>query len=154
METWPHILEMCEVFKQERLIVWLKSRQIGASWLLAAYDLWTALFQEGANVLLFSQGEPEAQDKLSKCRLIHAHLPPELQVPVGVDNRSELTFPQMDSSIRALPSTPKAGRSSTGTLVDMDEADFHEYFEANYNAVKPILDDNQGQLILTSTSNA
>lgn len=152
-EKWPHTVAVAQALTTYRLIVWLKARQIGASWELAAYDLWMALYHPTSVVLLFSQGEDEAQDKLSKCSFIYSKLPPELQTPIGKDNSSEITFPSMYSEIHALPSTPKAGRSYTGTLVDMDEFDFHEYGATNYSAVSATVGDSGGQILLTSTSN-
>ena len=59
-ERWPHLVEVCQTLEETKLLVWLKSRQTGASWLLAAYSLWRALYSEGAMVLLLSQGEEEA----------------------------------------------------------------------------------------------
>ena len=152
-ERWPHLMEVCEALEESRLLVWLKSRQTGASWLLAAYSLWKALYFDGAVVLLLSQGEEEAKRLLAKCRFIYENLPEDMKVPLGVDSRQELEFPQMHSSILALPSTEKAGRSATASLIVMDEADYHEHLEQNYAAVKPTIDDVGGQLILVSTSN-
>ena len=60
-ERWPHLMEVCDFLNDEKLIVWLKSRQTGASWLLGAYALWTAMYKEGALVLLLSQGEAESK---------------------------------------------------------------------------------------------
>ncbi len=153
-ERWDHLVEVCETLETERLIVWLKSRQTGASWLLAAYALWTALYQTGALVLLLSQGEDEAKILLGKSRFIYEQLPDALKTPQGIDSRQQMTFPSKHSGINALPSTEKAGRSVTATLVIMDEADFHEHLEANYAAVKPTIDDGGGKLIMVSTSNA
>ena len=152
-ERWPHLVEVCQTLEETKLLVWLKSRQTGASWLLAAYALWRVLYSEGAMVLLLSQGEEEAKRLLSKSRFILEQLPDELKVPIGVDSRQELEFPTMHSSMLALPSTEKAGRSSTASMVIMDEADYHEHLDANYAAVKPTIDDGGGQLILVSTSN-
>ena len=70
-ERWPHLMEVCDLLTEEKLIVWLKSRQTGASWLLAAYALWTAMYKEGALVLLLSQGEEESKVLLSKSRFIY-----------------------------------------------------------------------------------
>ena len=153
MELWPHIIKAATALGEHRLIVWLKARQIGASWLISAWDLWNALYSENARILLFSQGEDEAKDKLWKCKFVYDNLPEQLRVPLVTDNKSMLEV-KNGATIKAWPSTTKAGRSATGSIVDMDEADFHEYFGDNFNAVKPILDDNGGQLILTSTSNA
>ena len=152
-ERWPHLVEVCQTLEETKLLVWLKSRQTGASWLLAAYALWRVLYSEGAMVLLLSQGEEEAKRLLSKSRFILEQLPDSLKVPIGVDSRQELEFPTMHSSMLALPSTEKAGRSSTASMVIMDEADYHEHLDANYAAVKPTIDDGGGQLILVSTSN-
>ena len=153
-ERWNHLVEVCENLNDEKLLVWLKSRQTGASWLLAAYSLWTAMYKEGALVLLLSQGEEESKVLLSKSRFIYERLPDGLKTALGTDSRQELTFPMMESGIRALPSTDKAGRSATASLVILDEADFHEHLAANYAAVKPTIDDGGGQLIMVSTSNA
>lgn len=153
-EHWPHLMEVCDVLKEEKLLVWLKSRQTGASWLLAAYGLWMAAYHPGGLVLFLSQGEEESKALLWKSRFIWEGLPEFLQPVIGTDSRQELTFPTMASSIRALPSTEKAGRSATASLVVMDEADFHEYADSSFAAVKPTIDDSGGQLIMVSTSNA
>ena len=152
-EFWSHLEEVCDILEKDRLLVWLKARQTGASWLLAAYALWMAMYHETAVVLLLSQGEDEAKQLLAKTRFVYEHLPNDLRVPLGTDSRQQMEFPSQNSRISALPSTEKAGRSSTASLVIMDEADFHEHLEANYNAVKPTIDDVGGKLILVSTSN-
>lgn len=152
-EVWPHLREMVEVLKGNRLIVWTKSRQIGASWILAAYARWTA-YQAGARVLMFSQGEEEAKVLLGKARQINTLLPEGLRGKVGRDTQQELEFPEDGSYIKALPSTEKAGRGETVSLAIFDEADRHEYLETAYNSVKPTLDDIGGQLIMVSTISA
>jgi hypothetical protein len=153
-ERWPHLEEVCDILDNKKLLVWLKSRQTGASWMLAAYSLWMAMYKQGSVVLLLSQGEDEAKKLLAKCRFIYENLEADMQATLGTDSRQELYFPETGSSISALPSTEKAGRSSTASLVIMDEADFHEHLDSNYAAVKPTIDDVGGQLVLVSTSNA
>ena len=153
-EPWSHLMEVCGKLQEEKLLVWLKSRQTGASWLLAAYSLWMAQYHPGALVLLLSQGEEESKALLWKCKYIYESLPKQLRIDIGTDSRQELTFPSVSSAIRALPSTEKAGRSATASLVVMDEADFHEYAESSFAAVKPTIDDSGGQLIMVSTANS
>jgi hypothetical protein len=152
-QLWPHLVDLIHILGTDRLICILKARQVGISWLLAAYALWTAMYQEGAVVLLFSQGEDEAKVLLGKCKTIHGLLPEHLRGDLGADSTVLLTFPDARSKIAAYPSTEKAGRSETGTLVIQDEADFHEQLDANYTAVKPTIDTNGGQLIQVSTVN-
>ena len=59
-KLWSHIKEAIRALTTQKLIVWLKSRQVGASWLIAAYVLWFAMMHEAATVGLFSKGEGEA----------------------------------------------------------------------------------------------
>ncbi len=132
------------------LLIILKSRQLGFSWTLAAYALWTAQFKPAANVLMLSQGALESVILLAKSRTIWENLPKYLQIPVGRDNDNTMEFPSEKSKITALPSTEKAGRSETATLVIQDEAEHHEYLDLNYAAIKPTIDAG-GQFIQCST---
>jgi hypothetical protein len=152
-QLWPHLLEVCDLLLGRRLLVWLKARQIGASWLLAAYALWIAMYQTGAVVLMFSQGELEAKKLLDKCKFIYERLPDSLKATLGTNNSTQMEFPDKLSSITVLPSTEKAGRGDTATLIVYDEAERHEHMEASYSAVKPTIDDTGGQLIMVSTAN-
>lgn len=135
-----------------RLIIVLKARQIGVSWLLAAYALWIALYSEGAKVLLLSKGQGEATELLDKVKFIHDHLPERMRQEIGAESKSVLEFPNLQSKIEALPSTENAGRGPTASVVIQDEADFHQHLDVNYAAIKPTVDAG-GQLIQASTSN-
>jgi len=151
-EKWEHLESLAHTLRTERLVVILKARQVGVSWLLAAYALWTALYHKGAVVLMLSKGQHEAGDLVDKVKFIHTQLHPALQQPVGTDSGTEISFPTMMSTVTALPSTEHAGRSETASLVIQDEADFHEHLDTNYAAVKPTIDAG-GQLIQASTAN-
>ena len=153
LQEWPHLINTQETLAAHTRIVLAKSRQIGMTTLLSSYVLWHASFTPNALALVFSKGERDAWEFLSKSRATYEFLPPELQAPLGeTNNREQMSFAS-GSRIITLPSTEAAGRGLNPTLVVMDEADFHEYLDAAYNAVKPGLDDNDGQLILTSTVN-
>jgi hypothetical protein len=153
-EKWPHIEEVIEALLTQERIVWLKSRQTGASWIIAALFLWQAMYFRGSHLLEFSQGQDECVELLWKSKYVYQQLPKELQVaPKSLDNQQNFEFPTMDSWIKAFPSTQKAGRSYTGTKAVFDEADFHPWLAENLSAVEPVLNDNGGQLILVSTSN-
>ena len=151
-EKWPHLMDVAADFSNHRLMVYAKARQVGLSWLLAAYVLWVARFQPGARVLELSRGEKEAADLLAKSVFIHTNLPEWMQGRIGRSNTQELGFPDHNAKVTALPSTRDAGRSETASLVIQDEADYHEYLDLNYAAVKPTIDAG-GQLIQVSTVN-
>ena len=151
-QMWENLQEMVLLLGTHRLISVLKARQVGLSWLIGAYALWKAQYFEGSVVLIFSQGQGEASALLGKIHSIWDNLPEHLQEPIGLDNSTTIEFPAMKSKIIALPSTEKAGRSETASLVIQDEADFHENIESNFAAVKPTIDAG-GQLIQISTVN-
>ena len=166
-EMWDHIKEAALLLagkgdqtdpesegyiSQKRLLNVLKSRQLGWSWILAAYAVWMAQFKEGANILVFSQGQAESIAFLSKCKTIHENLSKHMMNPLGRSNDTLMAFKGMKSKITALPSTEHAGRGEMATLVIQDEADFHENLDLNYAAVKPAIDGG-GQLVQVSTVN-
>ena len=149
---WEHLEELIDLLGHERLISVMKARQIGLSWLIAAYALWTAMYHKAAVVMIFSQGQAESTALLRKVHSIWDEVPGYLKEAIGLDNSTTIEFPGMSSKILAYPSTEKAGRGETATLVIQDEADFHEAIEANYTAVKPTIDAG-GQLVQISTVN-
>jgi len=129
----------------------LKARQIGASWICAAYDLWYAKFHNGANVFLWSKGELEAFEKLDKCRRIERNLPRFLQHTIKPDSNSEMHIPSIGSTLRALPSTETAGIGFSASIIDFDEWEQHPYATQNFYHAKPTIDSGAGQLIGTFT---
>ena len=150
-EKWPHLLISAEILEKHRRIIFLKARQIGITWLMAAYALWTATYHDGAVVLVLSKGENEAKTFLRRIKFIHSRLPESLQGAIAVDSTTEFGF-KSESKITALPATEDAGRSETATLVLQDEADYHKHLESNFAAVRPTVDAG-GQHIMASTSN-
>ncbi len=151
-QMWSHIVEIVNTLKNNRLIVILKSRQIGASWICAAYDLWFALFHSGAVVLLYSKGELEAAEKLDKCRRILNNLPTWLRQSPQPDSKMAMEFPVVGSKILAMASTENAGIGFTASVIDCDEWEEHPYAEAHYFSAKPVIDAG-GQFIGTFTIN-
>ena len=147
---WLHLIELIDSFAKHKLHIVLKARQIGLSWLIAAYALWVALTQPNARILLISKGERESFQLLAKCKFIYKHLPDWLQFPLSYDSASMLGFKQLESTIVALPSTEAAGRGEASTLVIYDEWDYHEFAEKNFAAIKPTIVAG-GQLIGVST---
>ena len=84
---WPHLVEVTKLLGSERLIVWMKARQIGATWLLAAYCVWTAMYRPSSVVLLLSQGELEAQELLRRCKVVWRLLPEHMKAALERRNK-------------------------------------------------------------------
>ena len=134
---------------QSKKLVVLKARQLGISWLSLSYALWLMLFHPPATVLLFSLREEESKELLWRLRGMYARLP-EWQQSKGVQLSNETRWVLSNGS-RALAFSTRAGRSYTGTLAIVDEADFVPELSQFLNGVKPTIDAG-GQLFLISTS--
>lgn len=149
--AWPHLAALAEALPTERRLVILKARQLGLSWLVAAYALWRAMFSPGATVLLLSRGQLEASELLGKVKYVFDNLPDDMRPTATKRNESVLEIGGLSSRIFALPSTEDAGTGYTATLVVCDEHAKHPYATANYAALEPTV--NAGaQFISLSTA--
>jgi hypothetical protein len=162
LPLWPgqeKVLALLEDKRCRKRLI-LKARQLGLSWLNAAYCCWVAMFTPSARVLIISQGEDEAAYQLERVRYIHDHLPEWMRMEIGRNNNGDLEFPAVlkngrpgvDSLVRALPSTAKAGSGYSATLVSRDELAKHRYAADNYAAVAPAIEEGDAELIEYSTA--
>lgn len=149
-EPWDYLVEQAKAWAKGENEIVLKDRQLGYSWLFAAYAVWRAKW--GANVALISKGQLEARELLSKCAFIETHLPAFLQdgkrCVIRVD---DIKYSSTDGMVMAFPSTPDAGVSFTFQVVGMDEAHFHPYAAQNFGSIQPTLSAG-GQFVALSTS--
>ncbi len=144
---WDYLVEQAEAWAGGASEIDLKDRQLGYSWLVAAFAVWKA--RGGAAVALISKGQLESRELLSKCAFVERYLPPHLQdhPTARVD---DIRY-KSGGSVMAFPSTPDAGVSFTFQVVIMDEAHFHPYAAENYAAIRPTLSAG-GQFIALSTA--
>ena len=149
MHLWPAQVEVGDTLQQNRLVIMLKARQLGMSWLALGYALWLMLFRPAATVLLFSKRDDEAVHLLNfRLRGMYQRLPEWMQSRgVVVDNSHELRLTNGSLAL-AFPTT--GGRSYTATLAVVDEADHCDNLEELLDAVKPTVDAG-GSLVLLST---
>lgn len=141
--------ERAEAWASGQSEIILKPRQIGFSWLAAAYAYWVAGYHEASHVGLFSAGEVEVRKLVAKIAYIHLHLPEEYRARGSVGAQAA-SFAG-GSTITGYPATQKAGIGTTLRLALFDEAAFHLYLRENQGAVVPALGDF-GQLIIQSTA--
>lgn len=151
---WPAQVNVMWTLMVARLILILKARQLGISWICCAYALWLCLFQTGKVVLCFSKGQGEANELIRRIKALYERLPAWMlaELPKLVtDNTQELEWDN-GSRVKSLPATKNAGRSLTASLVILDEAGFLMWASSLYKALKPTIDGG-GQLIVLSTAN-
>jgi hypothetical protein len=146
---WDSQVAALSALVNERQLVVLKARQLGLTWLVLSYALWQMVCHEPASVLLFSLREAEAAELLRRMRGIYSRLPRFLQDATQPDANAAAW--RMECGSSALAFSTRAGRSYTGTLAIVDEADYVPRLADFLNAVKPTIDGG-GQLVLISTA--
>lgn len=146
---WPEQARTLSVMLRNLLVVILKARQLGLTWLVLAYALWLMLYRPAATVLLFSRRDDEAVHLLDfRLKGMYQRLPDWMKNDLVTEEDSKHVFRLSNGSVAyAFPTT--AGDSYTATLAIVDEADLVPDLDRLMTAVKPTID-NGGSMILLS----
>lgn len=107
-------------FENHEYNIVLKGRQIGISTLVAGYSLWLMLFHNDKNILVIATKQEVAKNLVTKVRYMHASLPVWLRGNCTEDNKLSMRFSN-GSQIKAVASSPDAGRSEALSLLILDE---------------------------------
>ena len=152
LKLWPHLLQIATDWQTGDSWLEGKARQLGYSWLVAAYAVWILTFREQARVLAISSRERESIELLDKVKFIHANLPGWLRKELSKDSNTTFGIKDTEAQMMALPSTEQAGRSFQATVMILDEHAFHPYAGENYSAYHSAVADG-GQEIFITTGN-
>lgn len=153
---WEAQKELLQDIIGIRLLIILKARQLGISWLVCAYALWMCLYRPGRLVLFFSIGQDEANEMMRRVSAMYWRLTPELRAngaAVETDNTEEMRWSN-GSAIQSLPSRKTAGSGYTASLIVLDEFAKNANARAIYTAVKPTIDGGGHMIILSSAQGA
>lgn len=150
---WKDQQKVLRDIHENQLVVILKARQLGISWLVLGYGLWSILFRPIAAVSIFSRREAEAVHMMGAERMrgMYSLLP--LWMRTGYESTTDAAKEWVlanGSACRAFPTS--AGDGYVSTLAIVDESDLAPDLNALMGAVKPTID-NGGKLILLSRSN-
>lgn len=135
--------------------VTLKTRQCGISTVTSFYSLWRALFHESESIAIVSKNKDAAQSFVDKIKITLDKLPYFLNKKLLTENKSNLVFSN-NSEIKSEPRSPNAGRSSTLSLLILDEAAFYGSENLAYKIIasaQPTLTRTGGSVIIVSTPN-
>jgi hypothetical protein len=151
---WDDQRDALAHLRDDRLVIFLKARQLGISWLCLGYALWLMVFHPGKVVLLFSQGETEALEMLRRLKAMYERLPVWMAASLPRRTRDNTSEQGWDNGswCKCMPATQRAGRSFTASLVVMDEAAHQQYGGKLYAALKPTIDAG-GKLFVVSSAN-
>jgi hypothetical protein len=147
-KLWDEQVTVLDMFIVELLVIVLKARQLGLTWLALAYALWLMLFRPAATILIFSRRDDEAKYLLSDERLkgMFNALPDWLKEEVEKSDGHVWTLSN-GSTAKAFPTS--GGDSYTATLAIVDEADLIDNLGKLLTSVKPTVDAG-GKLFLIS----
>lgn len=150
---WPAQVETLHTFHKHQLVVNLKARQLGISWLALCYALWEVLYRPIAAVTIFSRRDEESMYLLGSERMrgIYDNLPPWMTTGLfaTTDSGHEWVL-NTKSAVRAF--STKSGDGYVSTLAIIDEADLQPDLNQLMRSVKPTIQ-NGGKLLLISRSN-
>ena len=146
---WRWQKQLLNIWAAQRLVVVLKARQLGVSWLAAMYALWVAIRRPGQSVLLISRNQADAEKLLAKVAFIYERLP--AWRPRAIVNARSIRFLGLGSEIEALPATENVGRSRTAQLVILDEHAHQPWARKIFLAIKAVAE--KGQVLSISSAN-
>jgi hypothetical protein len=138
-------------FAANRFNIVLKSRQTGISTLCAGFALWKMLFNSDFNVLVIATKQDVAKNLVTKVRVMHELLPSWLKGGSLEDNKLSLRL-NNGSQIKAIASSPDAGRSEALSLLIFDEAAFIDDIDEIWVAAQSTLSTG-GACVALSTPN-
>jgi hypothetical protein len=138
-------------FAGNRFNIVLKSRQTGISTLSAGYALWKMIFNTDFNVLVIATKQDVAKNLVTKVRVMHELLPAWLKGGSMEDNKLSLKLTN-GSQIKAIASSPDAGRSEALSLLIFDEAAFIGDIDEIWTSAQSTLSTG-GSCIALSTPN-
>lgn len=160
---WPGQKRVLPVIMGSIYTIILKARQLGLTWLVAAYALWRANFRFEELIVVISAKEELAIEFLDRVRYLFDRLPVWMRAKVYKRSGTELHFAEeekdekgnrilrgLNSQIKSVPSTPDAGQSKTISLLVMDESALNRYCTEIWSAAKPTLEHAKGQAIVIS----
>jgi hypothetical protein len=119
----PYIRCLIKEWLENHSLIVVKSRQMMASWLFVALNLWLAMTQSGQYIFFISKKEDDAGwssslSLLSRAMFIHSHLPKEMQSVYKKSTQPAiLNFVKKNSSIHGVSQDSEAVRQYTSSSV-------------------------------------
>lgn len=150
-QLFPFQTRALEEIISHKFNIILKSRQMGISTLVAAYALMNMLFRENYKVLVIATTQDVAKNLVHKVKVMNTNLPSWMKTRVVDDNKLQLSFAN-GSTIKAVSSSPTAGRSEALSLLIIDEAAFVDNIDRIWASAQMTLATG-GDAILLSTPN-
>jgi hypothetical protein len=137
------------------LLVILKARQLGLTWLTAAYVLWRSIKHPLHLTVVISVNEDLSIEFLDRIYFILDRLPTWLYPPIKTRTKQTLEFLHYEgttSTIKSMPTTEMGAQSKTPNILVMDETCMNRMAADIFNSSYPGIEAAKGQVIVISNS--
>jgi hypothetical protein len=155
-KLWSYQVGLLWKIEQEdlKLLIILKARQLGLSWLVCAYELWRCLFMKSQLILLLSIGEKEAIELLRRVKRMYERLPQWMRDRNPLARRPNTEEMELSNGSRviSLSSSESKGSGYTASSVVLDEFAKNPVANSLFSAIMPTVEAGKGQLIIISTA--
>ena len=154
LTLWPAQAKIIPKIINSLLLIFLKTRQVGLTWLAAAYVLWCALKYPLFLAVVISLNEDHSTEFLDRVKFILRRLPPWMIPPVKKETTQNIIFEDhgSQSSILSMPTIETGAESKTPNLLIIDEAHSIREIQTIYNSSYPGIKQAQGQVIIIANS--
>lgn len=151
-KTYKFQDDLLEKYRDHRFNVIVKGRQLGISTICAGYIAWLMLFYKDKNVLIMATKYNTASNMVKKVKYIISNVPEWLKISkVTIDNKHSFELSN-GSQVKAIPTSPDAGRSEAVSLLVVDEAAHIENMDDIWAAIYPTISTG-GRCIALSSPN-
>ena len=154
-KLWPEQERILPKIIDTDLLIILKARQLGLTWLCAAYALWYTMTRPMKLVVVISAKGDWAVEFLERVYFMLGFLPPEIYTIIEKDTTEVLRFSHegsLTSTIKSLTTTEAGAQSKTPDVLILDETCWNPYVRSIYSASKPGIDAAGGRIIAISNS--
>jgi hypothetical protein len=159
---WDGQRKTLQQFREHRLNIVLKARQLGLTWLALAFAVWCILFNAGYKVVALSKTELDAKELIRRVEFILRYLPSWLIREKCKDNAgwtglmwesTALTITiyhagKEDAKFTSMSASPDSGRSFTANLVIIDEWAFQQFATQIFAAAYPTINRPSGGKVI------
>jgi hypothetical protein len=155
LRLWPEQRKIVPTLLESKLLIILKARQLGLTWLTACFVLWLAITNQLFLTVVISVTEDLSIEFLQRVYFILDRLPVWLKPPTKTRTQQIFEFQHakgLVSTIKSMPTTEMGAQSKTPNVLVMDEACGNRLAKAIYNASYPGIESSKGHVIIISNS--
>jgi hypothetical protein len=158
---WPAQRAVIPDLLTAMMLIILKARQLGLTWLCAAYCLWLITFYPGKLVVVVSAIEDWAVEFIDRMRFIRQRLPAMFSVDLEKDGAQHIRVVHsrkadgsvLDySEVKSLATTLAGAQGKTPDVMIMDETSRNRYAASIFGSSWPGIEKAGGRIIVISNS--